>query len=210
MAFLASFWLLFLLDSVIVLFSFTVFVCTWVTTFFACCLGLIIGYKFVFFTWDFISSKYIDMYWFILGSFFILGLLVRLCLLLYFGSLNFVNFDLCKCIGFQWYWVYFIFGDSSIFSNILLESDYFVGDLRLLQCNNILLLLSLVLYKFWLSAVDVIHSFTIACLGVKVDCIPGRCNELTIFSSVNGTFYGQCSELCGVLHGFMPITITFI
>jgi hypothetical protein len=163
-----------------------------------------------FFCWDFVSSRYIDFYFFTLGGFFVIGLLVRLCLLLYFGSATFLAFDLCKVVGFQWYWVYHMFGDSVTFSNLLLESDYFIGDLRLLQSNHVLVLMSLVIYKFWLSAVDVIHSFTIAALGVKVDCIPGRCNELTIFSSNSGTFYGQCSELCGVLHGFMPICIQII
>jgi hypothetical protein len=163
-----------------------------------------------FFCWDFVSSRYIDFYFFALGGFFVIGLLVRLCLLLYFGSATFLAFDLCKVVGFQWYWVYHMFGDSVTFSNLLLESDYFIGDLRLLQSNHVLVLMSLVIYKFWLSAVDVIHSFTIAALGVKVDCIPGRCNELTIFSSNSGTFYGQCSELCGVLHGFMPICIQII
>jgi len=55
--------------------------------------------------------------------------------------------------------------------------------------------------------VDVIHSFTLSSLGVKVDCIPGRCNEVILFSNVSNTIYGQCSELCGVLHGFMPIVV---
>ncbi len=56
---------------------------------------------------------------------------------------------------------------------------------------------------------DVIHSFTLSSLGVKVE-IPGRCNELFILSIIPGTIYGQCSELCGVLHGFMPIVVNFI
>merc|ERR1712065_10098 len=58
--------------------------------------------------------------------------------------------------------------------------------------------------------IDVIFSFTIACLGIKCDCIPGRCVELLLFCFFSGLFYGQCSELCGVLHGFMPISLFFI
>lgn len=76
---------------------------------------------------------------------------------------------MCKVVGFQWYWVYFLFGDTTIFSNLILESDYLIGDMRLLQCNHVLTLLSLVIYKLWLSAVDVIHSFTLSSLGVKVE-----------------------------------------
>ena len=61
-----------------------------------------------------------------------------------------------------------------------------------------------------MSSNDVIHCFTIPSLGIKIDCIPGRCNEFILFSSMSGTFYGQCSELCGVLHGFMPICVCII
>lgn len=169
MGFILSFWMIFLMDSIIVLLSFTIFICVWICTLYFLCIFFITKVNNLYCTWDFISSKFIDLYWFTLGCLFILCLLLRLCLLLYFSCLNFISFDLCKCIGFQWYWVYFIFNDTTIFSNLILESDYLIGDLRLLQCNHILTLLSLVIYKLWLSAVDVIHSFCLASLGVKVD-----------------------------------------
>lgn len=210
MSFILSFWMVFLIDSVIVLLSFLLFLITWLGVLLVSVIFYTTKINSIYCTWDFISSKFIDTYWFILGGLFIICLLVRLCLLLYFSCLNFVSFDLCKIVGFQWYWVYFLFGETTIFSNLILESDYLVGDMRLLQCNHVLTLLSLVIYKLWLSAVDVIHSFTLSSLGVKVDCIPGRCNEITLFASNNATIYGQCSELCGVLHGFMPIILCFI
>jgi hypothetical protein len=169
MSFIISFWMLFLIDSLIVLLSFSIFVCIWICSLFFLCILFICKLDYIFCSWDFISAKFIDLYWFTLGCLFIVCLLIRLCLLLYFSCLNFVCFDLCKCIGFQWYWVYFIFGETTIFSNLILESDYLIGDLRLLQCNHVLTLLSLVIYKVWLSAIDVIHSFTLANLGIKVD-----------------------------------------
>merc|ERR1712065_55597 len=135
---------------------------------------------------------FIDVFWFFVGFIFIFLLILRLFILSYFGIISFVCFDLFFCM------------------NLLLESDYFVGDLRLLQCNQCLFLFSLCMYKFWLSSLDVIHSFTIVCLGLKCDCVPGRCVEFLIFCFNVGLFYGQCSELCGVLHGFMPISIYFI
>lgn len=217
MCLIVVFWFLFLIDSLLVMFSFIFFVSVWISLLYSISvLFIVIDNKnsslndIKFFCWDYVSSRYVDFYWFTLGGLFVTGLLIRLCLLLYFGSSSFLAFDLCKCVGFQWYWIYHMFGESATFSNLLLESDYFIGDLRLLQTNHVVILLSLVIYKFWLSAVDVIHSFTIAALGIKVDCIPGRCNEVTIFSSNSGCFYGQCSELCGVLHGFMPICIQII
>nr|UQS21298.1 cytochrome c oxidase subunit 2 [Trypanosoma cruzi] len=210
MSFILSFWMIFLIDSVIVLLSFVCFVCVWICALLLSTVLFVTKINNIYCTWDFISSKFVDTYWFVIGVMFIMCLLLRLCLLLYFGCLNFVSFDLCKVVGFQWYWVYFLFGETTIFSNLILESDYLVGDMRLLQCNHVLTLLSLVIYKLWVSAVDVIHSFTLASLGIKVDCIPGRCNEVILFASNNATIYGQCSELCGVLHGFMPIVICFI
>merc|ERR1711907_233580 len=129
---------------------------------------------------------------------------------LVFCSCCFLSFDCVKLFGFQWYWLYFLCLDSVCVVNLLLESDYFVGDLRLLQLTQFLCLLTFCLYKFWLSSVDVIHSFTLPCLGVKVDCLPGRCNELLLFTTCLGLFYGQCSELCGVLHGFMPLGFVFV
>nr|DAC80489.1 TPA_asm: cytochrome oxidase subunit II [Leishmania hertigi]DAC80501.1 TPA_asm: cytochrome oxidase subunit II [Leishmania deanei] len=169
MAFILSFWMIFLMDSVIVLLSFVCFVCIWICALLFSSFLLVSKLNNVYCTWDFTASKFIDVYWFTIGGMFVLGLLLRLCLLLYFGHLNFVSFDLCKVVGFQWYWVYFIFGETTIFSNLILESDYMIGDLRLLQCNNVLTLLSLVIYKLWLSAVDVIHSFAVSSLGIKVE-----------------------------------------
>nr|AJO53311.1 cytochrome oxidase subunit II [Trypanosoma vivax] len=210
MSFILSFWLLFLIDSVIVLLSLSFFLVLWICILLISSILCIIKINIVYCSWDFIASKFLDVYWFVVGTMFMLCLLMRLCILLYFGCLNFVSFDICKVIGFQWYWVYFLFGDTTIFSNLILESDYILGDLRILQCNHVLTLLSLVIYKLWLSAVDVIHSFSLSSLGIKVDCIPGRCNEIILYASNAATIYGQCSELCGVLHGFMPIVINFI
>merc|ERR1712169_62619 len=140
----------------------------------------------------FCFSHFLDGFWFFFSFLFLLVFIYRLFLLMYFGSCGFLCLD-CVCVV-----------------NLLLESDYFVGDLRLLQLTQFLCLLTFCLYKFWLSSVDVIHSFTLPCLGVKVDCLPGRCNELLLFTTCLGLFYGQCSELCGVLHGFMPLGFLFV
>jgi len=209
MIYFITYSIIFLVDSIIILFVLTFFVIVWICILFLILVIFNVKLNNIYIYWFFVSAKYLDMYWFILGGFFMLCLLLRLCLLLYFTSVNSLSFDICKCVGYQWYWVYYIFNNDSIFSNLILESDYIIGDIRLLQCNNVLTLLSYVMYKFWLSAIDVIHSFTISSLGVKVE-IPGRCNELLLISFINGTLYGQCSELCGVLHGFMPIVIYFI
>lgn len=61
--------------------------------------------------------------------------------------------------------------------------------------------------RFLVSSADVIHSFAVPALGLKVDGVPGRTNEVPVFIKRKGIFYGQCSELCGVNHGFMPIVV---
>lgn len=207
--FICSLWLFFVLDVFFVLLALCVFVCVWILLmiYFSFFFILYLDLRVVF--WNFISSKSFDAYFFLLGSFFMVSLVFKLFLLLYFFSMVFSSFDLCKVVGMQWLWCFVCNGDS-VFSNMILESDYLVGDLRLLQCNNLMIFLSLVFYKLWITSVDVIHSFTVPALGIKVDAIPGRCNELQLFSLISGSLYGQCSELCGVLHGFMPINIFFI
>merc|ERR1712000_462840 len=183
------FWFLFLVDSFLLLFCFSFFCVFWLFSFLVFCLFCFFVFCGFFLVFEFCFSHFLDGFWFFFG---------------------FLSFDVVKLFGFQWYWLYFLCLDSVCVVNLLLESDYFVGDLRLLQLTQFLCLLTFCLYKFWLSSLGVIHSFTLPCLGVKVDCLPGRCNELLLFTTCLGLFYGQCSELCGVLHGFMPLGFLFV
>jgi len=81
------------------------------------------------------------------------------------------------------------------------------GDLRLLEVDNSLHLPVGVPIRLLITSADVIHSWAVPSLGVKVDAIPGRLNEVYLLIFREGEFYGQCSELCGVNHGFMPIKV---
>jgi cytochrome c oxidase subunit 2 len=82
-----------------------------------------------------------------------------------------------------------------------------IGQLRLLEVDNRILVPIDTTIRVIVTSADVIHSFGIPSLGVKIDAIPGRLNETSFFINRPGVFYGQCSELCGVLHGFMPVVI---
>lgn len=62
-------------------------------------------------------------------------------------------------------------------------------------------------FRFIVTSTDVLHSFAVPSLGIKIDTVPGRLNQVSSFIKREGTFYGQCSELCGVNHGFMPIKV---
>ena len=111
-----------------------------------------------------------------------------------------------KAIGNQWYWNYET--DSSQFDSFLInENDLREGDLRLLTVDNYLILPTHTNIRMLVTSNDVIHSFAVPSLGIKSDAIPGRLNSFAFNINRKGIFYGQCSELCGILHGFMPIGI---
>ena len=93
----------------------------------------------------------------------------------------------------------------------MLASDSLeLGQLRLLDVDNALVLPVGTIIRLLATSTDVIHSFAMPSLGVKVDCIPGRLNQATLLINRTGTFYGQCSELCGAFHSFMPIKLDVV
>jgi len=117
-----------------------------------------------------------------------------------------------KAIGHQWYWTYeyadhFVQGTVIVSSSMRPENELSIGELRLLEVDHKMIIPARTLIRIIVTADDVLHSWAIPSLGVKMDAVPGRLNSLSLFVKRQGTFYGQCSELCGVQHGFMPICI---
>jgi len=116
--------------------------------------------------------------------------------------------------GHQWYWSYeypdFLNSDGDFIefdSYLVPESDLEDGALRMLEVDNRVILPEITHTRFILTAADVIHSFAIPALGVKCDAYPGRLNQFSVLINRLGTFYGQCSEICGILHSSMPIVV---
>ena len=119
-----------------------------------------------------------------------------------------------KTIGHQWYWSYEYSDytqadDQSIAfdSYMIPDEDLELGQLRLLEVDNRVVLPVNTHIRVIITAADVLHSWAIPSLGVKCDAVPGRLNQIPLFIKREGVFYGQCSELCGVNHAFMPIVI---
>nr|WNO18708.1 cytochrome c oxidase subunit II [Coladenia pinsbukana zhui] len=115
-----------------------------------------------------------------------------------------------KSIGHQWYWSY----EYSDFFNIEFDS-YMIqsnekNNFRLLDVDNRIILPMNNQIRILITSMDVIHSWTIPSLGIKVDANPGRLNQTNFFINRPGIFYGQCSEICGANHSFMPIVIESI
>lgn len=114
-----------------------------------------------------------------------------------------------KVIGYQWYWgyVYPDHGDIAFDSYMIKDADLKPGQIRLLDVDNEVVLPVGKNVRVIVTANDVIHSWAVPALGVKKDAVPGRLNETWLNITKPGIYYGQCSELCGTGHGFMPIKI---
>lgn len=127
-----------------------------------------------------------------------------------------------KAIGHQWYWTYEysdmesvakIFKTNEIISfdsYMVPTDDLNIGQLRLLETDRALILPTNTHIRILVTAADVLHSWAVPSLGVKIDCVPGRLNQTSMFILREGQYFGQCSEICGVQHGFMPVNITAV
>lgn len=116
-----------------------------------------------------------------------------------------------KVTGYQWYWGY-EYPDQKISfeSRLVQEKDLKAGEHRLLAVDNPVVVPVDTTVRLELTGADVIHAWAMPAFGVKKDAVPGRLNETWFKATREGRFYGQCSELCGVGHGFMPIVVDVV
>jgi len=119
-----------------------------------------------------------------------------------------------KVIGHQWYWSYEYSDYESADGEALAFDSYMIpeeelerGHLRLLEVDNRVVLPANTHIRVIITAADVIHCWGITSLAMKMDACPGRLNQTSLFIKREGVYYGQCSEICGVNHGFMPIVV---
>nr|ASU92753.1 cytochrome c oxidase subunit II [Proechimys echinothrix] len=117
-----------------------------------------------------------------------------------------------KTMGHQWYWSYEYtdYEELNFDSYMTPTTDLNPGELRLLEVDNRVILPMEMPVRMLISSEDVLHSWAIPSLGLKTDAIPGRLNQTILTSSRPGLFYGQCSEICGSNHSFMPIVIEMV
>nr|YP_010478421.1 cytochrome c oxidase subunit II [Nesophrosyne sp. 246 GMB-2012]UVI59865.1 cytochrome c oxidase subunit II [Nesophrosyne sp. 246 GMB-2012] len=156
-----------------------------------------------------LESQMIELIWTILPAIMLITIALPSLKILYL--LEEINKPLIslKAIGHQWYWSY----ELSDFKNI--EFDSYMkntkslndNEYRLLEVDNRIVLPFNTKTRIMVTSLDVIHSWTVPALGIKVDGTPGRINQGSIMLSRPGVYYGQCSEICGANHSFMPIMI---
>ena len=116
-----------------------------------------------------------------------------------------------KAVGYQWYWGYEYPDENIIFDSYMIEEKDLKADQpRLLAVDNEVVVPVNKVVKVLITANDVLHAWALPSFGVKRDAVPGRINETWFKAEKEGTYYGQCSELCGIKHAFMPITVKVV
>lgn len=162
------------------------------------------------------EAQLIETVWTILPAIVLLFLALPSLRLLYILDESYDDSSLIiKVTGHQWYWSYEY---EELEDDILVRFDAYIlpttelerGQFRLLEVDNRIAIPTNLAIKALITSEDVIHSWTVPSLGVKVDAIPGRLNQITFHAIYPGIFYGQCSEICGINHSFIPIVIEAI
>ena len=154
----------------------------------------------------------LEYIWAIFPSLVIILILIPSLYLLYSLEENMDPKFTMKVIGHQWFWSYEFHNEGlginyQYESNLIPEQDLENGAKRLLEVDNKFYLPVNVPVRILVTSSDVLHSWAVPELGIKVDAVPGRLNDCITLIRRPGIFYGQCSELCGVGHGFMPIAV---
>lgn len=163
---------------------------------------------------NFVHGTVIEIVWTLIPAFLLIIIAVPSFALLYSVDEVVDPAVTLKVIGHQWYWSYEYsdyFNESGSFiafdSYILPDDELTLGDYRLLEVDNRVVVPCDTHIRLIVTSADVLHSWAVPSFGVKIDACPGRLNEASLFIQREGVFYGQCSEICGVNHGFIPIAV---
>nr|YP_010238613.1 cytochrome c oxidase subunit II [Locustella pleskei]ASA68788.1 cytochrome c oxidase subunit II [Locustella pleskei] len=156
-----------------------------------------------------VNAQVIELIWTILPAAVLIMLALPSLRILYMmDEINQPDLTM-KAIGHQWYWSY----EYTDFKNLTFDSymtptaDLPLGHFRLLEVDHRVIVPTESTVRVIVTADDVLHSWAVPSLGVKTDAIPGRLNQTSFLASRPGIYYGQCSEICGANHSFMPIVV---
>ena len=154
----------------------------------------------------FFDFQGLEIFWTVVPGLVIYLLAVPSLYVLYYLEESVESFFSYKVVGNQWYWSYSL-PEFGVFFDSYIKRWGRGGDYRCLDVDYSLLIPLITSVRILVTRRDVIHCWAVPSLGVKVDGVPGRINQLDIKLSLGGIFFGQCSEICGVNHRMMPICI---
>nr|YP_009346096.1 cytochrome c oxidase subunit II [Ornithodoros zumpti]AMX74172.1 cytochrome c oxidase subunit II [Ornithodoros zumpti]UYB78771.1 cytochrome c oxidase subunit II [Ornithodoros zumpti] len=153
------------------------------------------------------EGQEIETMWTIIPAIILIFIALPSLRLLYLMEESFYPSISIKILGHQWYWSY-EYPDFNIeFDSFMTPYESLTNNFRLLDVDNRMVIPLSLNMRLLISSLDVIHSWTIPSLGVKIDAVPGRLNQISTFTNRPGVYFGQCSEICGANHSFMPITM---
>jgi cytochrome c oxidase subunit 2 len=157
----------------------------------------------------FSHNTLIEVIWTVIPVVILIVIAVPSFKLLYFLDRTHEPEMTLKVTGYQWYWGYEYpdHGDINFMSYMVADADIKEGQQRLLSTDTVVVLPIETDIQILITAADVIHAWAVPALGLKTDAIPGRLNETWVRINKPGIYYGQCSELCGKDHAYMPIEI---
>lgn len=156
-----------------------------------------------------LEGQLIELIWTIIPAIILIFIAIPSLKILYLIEEMLNPIITIKAIGHQWYWSY----EYSDFNNIEFDayiknfSELNINEFRLLEVDNRTILPFNISTRILTTSLDVIHSWTVPSLGIKIDAIPGRINQAYLIRTRPGLIYGQCSEICGTNHRFIPIVI---
>jgi len=151
----------------------------------------------------------VEVLWTVIPIMILIGIAIPSFRLLFFADRT-TNADMTlKIVGNQWYWSYEYpdYGNFTFDANLIPDGQLKSGQKRLMDTDNPVVLPVGKKVRLLMTARDVLHSWAVSSLGVKLDNVPGRTNETWVQIDTPGTYYGFCSELCGAGHAFMPIMV---
>jgi cytochrome c oxidase subunit 2 len=161
-----------------------------------------------------VHGTVVEIVWTLTPAFILMGIAIPSFALLYSMDEVIDPAITLKIVGHQWYWSYeysdyeTVDGEALNFDSYMIpEEDLEVGQLRLLEVDNRVVVPANTHIRLIVTAADVLHCWGMPSFGLKMDACPGRLNQTSMFVKREGVYYGQCSEICGVNHGFMPIVV---
>nr|UQU69064.1 cytochrome c oxidase subunit II [Megabeleses sp.] len=159
-----------------------------------------------------LNQQNLEIIWTIAPMFMLIFIAIPSIHLLYLTDEMNLPLLTIKSIGHQWYWSYEYTDFNNIeFDSYMIQKDNVtLNSFRLLDVDNNMIVPMNTKMRVLASSTDVIHSWAIPSLGKKIDAVPGRLNQISLMVKRPGLYFGQCSEICGANHSFMPIVIESI